>query len=1082
MKRKLFCLLTLLLAVCSGAWADPTYKSDFTNNQIIWTTKSAVDDAITNGWMVKGGKVTGTKNLKNRLLIDPTTNEVSTSAQFTSDTNFYVEKAYNSTLSNDYSLYIYVTGVTRLYFYVWSNSTPDGRSMNIYLNGSNDASATITYPNESEPRNGYAYVDLTSSVNNVIRLSASNELELYAIKAQTPTELAISTHPTSAEYASGASAAALTVAATGGTKPYTYQWYSCADAEKSSPSALTSDDEIAKGSQTASYTPSTTATGYYYCKVTDSATPTSAEVESNVATITISAASAPTKPTITGGPAEAVAKNTAVTLTASSTGLPSPTYQWYSNTAAVATVDEEHKIDGATEASYSPSTAAIGTKYYYVVASNSEGYATSDVVSVEVVGSNACELLSIQFSNSAYGAISSLTEGAGTITVPYLSGESAPTVNESSSVISDNATEVVEGNTVTVTAEDGTTTGVYTITKTAFTPLEVTGDIETETFTAVPTWVYNHYGWDNSKGVKFAKDDNESGGTRRISLGNTRQYYFISAAQTLTLTSGSASGKGINVYRNGVKLATPTATASTDNSIDIALDPSAPCMIMIESKGNNGDGGFTKYAVTAAVAKYDVNIAAMTNGNVTADVDEAAEGETVTLTVTPADGYALSTLTVTKADESTVATSEVDATHYTFSMPAEAVTVSATFVSVPTYTITIPSFSNGSVTASPSPAVAGATVTLTVSPADGYELNSLTVTGDTSSDEVTITDNQFTMPAENVTVAATFSEVVVPVSDEVTFDLKNASFVVSDPGTTQDGINFQSTLSPGASYLNDGNSSGGHTITISASGSKRISRIVFTFTAAQADRNGEMTASVGTYVDKADAKPAATGTWTSEFSSGESTVTFTTHNKARITQADVTYVEVVAVTGNAYNWITFCNGSALDFTGSDVTAYVVTGTSGTALEKTEVGAVAANTPLMINATAGTHYVKKAATGTDYSATNCLKQGEDAAVDAEGGKSRYILTLRDGKAAFAIIDNEYSPTVPSDKAYLEIEDGGAGAARSFFFLDDEGETTSLNEVRGLKAEVRGDFYDLSGRKVAQPTKGLYIVNGRKVVIK
>ena len=32
------------------------------------------------------------------------------------------------------------------------------------------------------------------------------------------------------------------------------------------------------------------------------------------------------------------------------------------------------------------------------------------------------------------------------------------------------------------------------------------------------------------------------------------------------------------------------------------------------------------------------------------------------------------------------------------------------------------------------------------------------------------------------------------------------------------------------------------------------------------------------------------------------------------------------------------------------------------------------------------------------------------------------------------------------------------------------------------EVRGDFFDLQGRKVANPTKGLYIVNGKKVVIK
>ena len=39
-----------------------------------------------------------------------------------------------------------------------------------------------------------------------------------------------------------------------------------------------------------------------------------------------------------------------------------------------------------------------------------------------------------------------------------------------------------------------------------------------------------------------------------------------------------------------------------------------------------------------------------------------------------------------------------------------------------------------------------------------------------------------------------------------------------------------------------------------------------------------------------------------------------------------------------------------------------------------------------------------------------------------------------------------------------------------------------DVRSKMEDVRGDFFDLQGRKVAQPTKGLYIVNGKKVVIK
>lgn len=44
------------------------------------------------------------------------------------------------------------------------------------------------------------------------------------------------------------------------------------------------------------------------------------------------------------------------------------------------------------------------------------------------------------------------------------------------------------------------------------------------------------------------------------------------------------------------------------------------------------------------------------------------------------------------------------------------------------------------------------------------------------------------------------------------------------------------------------------------------------------------------------------------------------------------------------------------------------------------------------------------------------------------------------------------------------------------------TTGLNEVRVQKEDVRGEYFDLQGRKVTNPTKGLYIVNGKKVIVK
>lgn len=73
------------------------------------------------------------------------------------------------------------------------------------------------------------------------------------------------------------------------------------------------------------------------------------------------------------------------------------------------------------------------------------------------------------------------------------------------------------------------------------------------------------------------------------------------------------------------------------------------------------------------------------------------------------------------------------------------------------YTITVNPSENGTVTASASEALAGTEITLTVTPATGYELDALTVV-DASSNNVSVSDNKFTMPESNVTVSATFKE------------------------------------------------------------------------------------------------------------------------------------------------------------------------------------------------------------------------------------------------------------------------------------------------------------------------------------
>ena len=69
-------------------------------------------------------------------------------------------------------------------------------------------------------------------------------------------------------------------------------------------------------------------------------------------------------------------------------------------------------------------------------------------------------------------------------------------------------------------------------------------------------------------------------------------------------------------------------------------------------------------------------------------------------------------------------------------------------------------------------------------------------------------------------------------------------------------------------------------------------------------------------------------------------------------------------------------------------------------------------------------------------------------------------------------------IPANKAYLPAS-ALTGNAPSLSF-DFGGDTTGINSVERGALSVEG-CYTLDGRRVAQPTKGLYIVNGKKVLV-
>ncbi len=197
----------------------------------------------------------------------------------------------------------------------------------------------------------------------------------------------------------------------------------------------------------------------------------------------------------------------------------------------------------------------------------------------------------------------------------------------------------------------------------------------------------------------------------------------------------------------------------------------------------------------------------------------------------------------------------------------------------------------------------------------------------------------------------------------------------------------------------------------------------------------------------------------------------------------------VGTTISAYDWSTFvCGDYALDFSQAPdgLTAYAVTGHDGANINKVEVAsAVPAGTPLLLQGDANTTYFIPVATSGTAPAGNMLKAGTGANVSPESGKTKYALSVEAGAAHFKKI--EAARAIPVGKAYLVFDE--VIAARELGF---DGEATG---IKGLTpnpspiGEGSDRVYDLNGRCIGQWSMvngqlkpGLYIVNGKKVVIK
>ena len=194
------------------------------------------------------------------------------------------------------------------------------------------------------------------------------------------------------------------------------------------------------------------------------------------------------------------------------------------------------------------------------------------------------------------------------------------------------------------------------------------------------------------------------------------------------------------------------------------------------------------------------------------------------------------------------------------------------------------------------------------------------------------------------------------------------------------------------------------------------------------------------------------------------TVTFASNYSANITSTS--------------GFATLFTPYALDFSSlsSELKAYTAT-SDGSTVTLTEVSNVPANTGVVLKGDVKSHTIPVIASSETAKGSLEGSVTDDMNYNGKSGYDLYMLALNaSDEAQFKKVT---SGSIVAGKAYLPIAAGGGAHVLNVVF---DGQTTGISEMKNVRNMEEHIYYNLAGQRVAQPTKGLYIVNGKKVIIK
>lgn len=176
----------------------------------------------------------------------------------------------------------------------------------------------------------------------------------------------------------------------------------------------------------------------------------------------------------------------------------------------------------------------------------------------------------------------------------------------------------------------------------------------------------------------------------------------------------------------------------------------------------------------------------------------------------------------------------------------------------------------------------------------------------------------------------------------------------------------------------------------------------------------------------------------------------------------------VALTIGSIGWATLYTPVALDFSSvSGLTAY--TASFGSTISLTEVSQVPARTAVILKGNEGSYTIP---TATTAAAVSTDLVGTATGLVATSGC--YVLAkIDDSTVGFKLVES--GTGIPGGKGYYF----NPSAARTHFTFD--GESTAISSLQQVPTAAQ-PVYDLQGRTVKAPVKGLYIIGGKKIIRK